>query len=351
MKDIVGLVAPNYAGKTSVLDALLYSIFKETTRTTANNVININRDNMRTYIEFSVNDIDYTIERIRTKDGTKKTSEEKIKIMRNGELISDHNNNKTNEHINEILCTSNAFLECCCMQQSKLGTFLYSSPHERKKYLCEILGIDILNEIFVQIKSDVASLRSGLPKKYQTKNIKKIKKSKTKKIEHNFDEILSEIQNQIDVDEEQHANYQNEIIILKKQLDEDKRQLIELIVNNKNININSITRQEVIKIEQENDDLDSSKNATLNNIQKIENSITLTKNTITKLNNEIKSITKDIDIDKLLKDFTKNKDNKIESLNNEKNDLIKQKYLYTIIMLILMNYLTTKIVWREKLMS
>ena len=69
LNGIVGIFGKNFSGKSSIIDAFLYTLFNSTSKNERKNlnVINQNKEEGRGRLEIAIGDRDYSIERSSTK--------------------------------------------------------------------------------------------------------------------------------------------------------------------------------------------------------------------------------------------------------------------------------------------
>ena len=173
---IIGLVAPNHSGKSSIIDILLFSIYKKILRGYANDIINVKHltDSFNSIVNFNINNDNYEITRYGQK--VNMSYPKKIQIMKNNQIqaIKSESTNKTkneNYELNYIenkICSYDDFTKSSIILQKDQG-FLDTSPKDKRDTIFSIFNLNIFDEIMrflYKYKKD-----SGLLVKDKKKNI------------------------------------------------------------------------------------------------------------------------------------------------------------------------------------
>ncbi|AYV78804.1 MAG: putative DNA repair protein [Edafosvirus sp.] len=156
-KNIIGLVAPNHYGKSSIIDIIEYSIYGNTSRTKyKNDIINNKSKNYNTVIEFAIGTDNYIIERTGVKKN-KINVTEKIILTKNDEVISSEMKNATNDNIRDIVGDENEFMFISTMLQKDYG-FVDMSDNERVTLLRKLFKLDIFKNILDVSKNELGSM-------------------------------------------------------------------------------------------------------------------------------------------------------------------------------------------------
>lgn len=160
MNGVYGLFAKNAHGKTSILDALLFTIFDKSTRSyKASNIINNKKDKLETKFIFEMGGKEYTIERNGVKD---KHGNVKVQVLFYttsdvGEIVnlSGIDRFDTNKIIRDYLGTYEDFLMTSLSSQNDQQNLIIKSQRERKDVLYKFLDVDIFTELFAIAKEDI----------------------------------------------------------------------------------------------------------------------------------------------------------------------------------------------------
>ena len=167
LKGIVGLVAPNHSGKSSLLDAVSYTIFDLCSRTTrAIDVLNKKKSSFLSKLNIEVNGNDYWIERI----GTKRTrrhknnettttcpvkvdfymyddANEKVDLTGAARRNSQYGGG-TNEEIQSVIGNFDDFILTSLSLQQNGTNFLEKKQSERKQILSKFMDVGIFDKLY-----------------------------------------------------------------------------------------------------------------------------------------------------------------------------------------------------------
>ena len=169
----VGVVAPNHSGKSSIMDAIAYTIYDVCSRTTrALDVMNKKRQTFRAKLNLEINGIDYWIERDaqykkrQHKDGTKThmcpvkvkfymidDAGEEVDLSGAARFNSAYGSG-TNEEIKKVLGTFDDFILTSLSLQTNGMNFLDKKQAERKKILSTFMDIEVFEQLETIAKSD-----------------------------------------------------------------------------------------------------------------------------------------------------------------------------------------------------
>jgi len=173
---IVGIFGKNYSGKSSVIDAALYTLFNSTSKNERKNlnVINQNKERGVGRVHISIGDRDFVIERESEKYIKKLKGEETLEAKTNvdfyeADAIMDeavsHNGlsrNDTDKNIRKMLGTLDDFLLTSMASQLDSLTFIKEGSTRRKEILAKFLDLEIFDTKFKMAKDDASDLRGAL---------------------------------------------------------------------------------------------------------------------------------------------------------------------------------------------
>jgi len=319
-KKIVGISAPNSAGKSAFIDCILQSIFGECTRGVRSDMININAKSYSSEVILDVNGVQYKITRTANRGSEnklKKGAGEKVHLFENNKNISGGNISDTKKIIQEKIGTIFDFLITCivtqkaCSQGKCIG-FAELSSRDKRDLLCKIARLDIFDNLLNICVSDSLSLSHQLAK--YNKNMQVYKKFGADK-----DEISANVKKQLT---ELEKNI-NETTLDNKKKSQDREFLqkemskLETTVTMLNDKIKEIEEFDV----DDYDDLDSL-------IHDLQSSISEETAKIKKLNTDLKKYCKYRDnigdVENIEKEFIRN--NKME-INKLKLKIKEQRKL------------------------
>lgn len=148
MSDVCGLFAANTSGKSSLLDAITYTIFDKCSKTSkAHEVLNNKKSGFRGVFKFKMNDVLYTIERVGTK---KKDNHVKVDVnfYTETENLNGDERSDTNKSIRRYLGTYNDFILTAFSLQADNNNFIEKSQRERKDLLSQFLDITVFEQLY-----------------------------------------------------------------------------------------------------------------------------------------------------------------------------------------------------------
>jgi DNA repair exonuclease SbcCD ATPase subunit/DNA repair exonuclease SbcCD nuclease subunit len=199
MKDVCGLFAANTSGKSSLLDAITYTIFDKCSKTgKAHEVLNNKKSGFRGKFTFEMNGITYTIERtgIKQKNGHVKVL---VDFYTDTENLNGEERSDTNKSIRRYLGTYDDFILTAFSLQADNNNFIEKSQRERKDLLSQFLDITVFEQLY-QLASDEIKETAGKLKSY--------KKTDFDIIITEADAVITANQQDITALEEQEDTYQ-----------------------------------------------------------------------------------------------------------------------------------------------
>lgn len=138
------IMGENGAGKSSILEAVSFALFKEH-KTKIDQLVQNDKNRMRVSLKFSSNGRHYRINRKRQR-GTKSTS--RLEVMENNRynlLVSGEK--QVNSYIKEILeMDSDLFLNAVYVKQGEIADLINKSAADKKKMIGRLLGIENLQK-------------------------------------------------------------------------------------------------------------------------------------------------------------------------------------------------------------
>jgi DNA repair exonuclease SbcCD ATPase subunit/DNA repair exonuclease SbcCD nuclease subunit len=171
LKGVNGIFAPNASGKSTMLDALTYTIFDKCSRTSkAIHVLNNKAASFSAKFTFELDGIEYTIE----KTGTKR-SDTHVRIDINffstdetGEVttLNGKERSETNDNIRAILGTYEDFILTALSVQGNNTGFIEMTQKERKDLLSLFLDISVFEDLYAAANAEIKEV-AVLVKEYQ----------------------------------------------------------------------------------------------------------------------------------------------------------------------------------------
>ncbi|MCS6784999.1 MAG: AAA family ATPase, partial [Candidatus Caldarchaeum sp.] len=156
------IVGQNGAGKTTILDAITYSLFKEHGRGVEENLIRRGRDKAKVRVRFTVRgrkyEVEWTIQRGKTSAGSLRDIEKQMPLVMPG--MGEKTLVPAVERV--VGLDSKIFMNAIYVRQGQIAKLLEDRPAERKKTIAHLLGIDELEKLWEALKEPIALLRKDL---------------------------------------------------------------------------------------------------------------------------------------------------------------------------------------------
>ena len=226
LNGIVGIFGKNYSGKSSVVDALLYTLYNSTSKNNRKNLhlINQNKDSCRGKIEISINDKIYIIER--TSEKYEKTLHgettmeaktdvnffRKCNISGEEESLNGMSRNDTDKNIRKIFGTYEDFLLTSMSSQIESLSFIKEGSTKRKEILAKFVDLEVFDKKFKLAKEDATDLRGAL-KRLEEKD---------------FDEEIEAAKEELSVNTIMIHEQKSSCEDIKKKITKSKKQLSKL---------------------------------------------------------------------------------------------------------------------------
>ena len=152
-KGVVGIIAANHLGKSSIIDIIIYTLFDEFTRKgSTKDIININKEDFRIKMDINIGQWTYTI--IKTGNRTKVGVSVRVEFYRmhdtNGiiERLEEDNSLKTKERISEYFGSYDDIIHTSFSIQHDNACFIDSTNIKRKDELERIMRFEIVKRLF-----------------------------------------------------------------------------------------------------------------------------------------------------------------------------------------------------------
>lgn len=174
--DLFAIWGPTGAGKSTILDAMIFALYGEVPRVNSRNrtqMISASRDRASVVFDFNVGQDRFRIARTLRRSGSHDVQLEKhdgndFTINVAGQV------KEAEEKIVEILgLDATAFMQAVILPQGEFASFLQAAPRERRNMLRTLLRLDVYErmrekaqQIATNRKSKVESLRSVLDNEY-----------------------------------------------------------------------------------------------------------------------------------------------------------------------------------------
>jgi exonuclease SbcC len=148
--DLFAFTGPTGAGKSSLIDAMLFALYGSVPRhdlKTVAPLIAQGELQARVRLDFRVGDATYTAVRVvsRVKDGGATTKE--ARLERNGSGLAG-NARELNAAVEKLLGLDfNQFTTCVVLPQGEFARFLHEKPADRQELLVRLLGLDLYRDL------------------------------------------------------------------------------------------------------------------------------------------------------------------------------------------------------------
>jgi DNA repair exonuclease SbcCD ATPase subunit len=153
MHGVYGIFAPNAAGKSSIMDALMVCLYDKSPRAfKGDHIINNRKNSFECELLFEINEEVFGIKRVgtRKKGGEVKVDVHFWKIDLNGNQISLNGESRrdTNANIRSHVGTYEDFVMTALSGQTSNALFIDKSHSERKDLLLQFMGLDVFDKLF-----------------------------------------------------------------------------------------------------------------------------------------------------------------------------------------------------------
>jgi len=190
-KNIMGLNAPNYSGKSSLIDIVLYSLYGKSSRGGRFDMMRIGEKKMNSRLRIKCNHSIYCIVRSGMVNSEKKRDlKESLKFYeldKDDQILADHTCDdrvKTQKKIENIICSYEQMVNLTIVLQKNGMSFSTLNENEKRDLLCGIARLNVFDKIASEVKSKYCStiqMLSRIQKKHQDQTID-MKKNNLQKI-------------------------------------------------------------------------------------------------------------------------------------------------------------------------
>ena len=212
LSDVIGLFAANASGKSSLLDAITYTIFDKCSKTSkSKEVLNNKKSGFKGIFKFKLNDKLYTIERegITLKHGHVKVN---VNFYNEDQNLNGEERSDTNKSIRRYLGTYDDFILTAFSLQADNNNFIEKSQRERKDLLSQFLDTTVFEQLY-HLASEEIKETSGKLKEYKKTDFGSIIKESDDIIIANQDTIIELEKNDNELQDSRN-NLQNDIVEL-----------------------------------------------------------------------------------------------------------------------------------------
>ncbi len=170
-KDVIGLFAPNHAGKSAILDALTFCIFDRCSRgKSAGDIMNNTKTTFQCKLHFEIDGTDYFIER-KAKRIMKGWMKGKVRVDVDFWMVDEEGNNislngeqrrDTDKNIQGYLGEYDDFVLTALSVQNNNTGFIDKSQFEKKDLLSQFLDITVFEELYSLANEEIRDVQALL---------------------------------------------------------------------------------------------------------------------------------------------------------------------------------------------
>jgi len=164
---VVGIIGPNFSGKSNILDILLFALFDHASRGERNDIITANQTEMYIKLSFTIGPVLYTIHRIGKvsigKNGEISKTKIDVRFFNGHEDLTGESRIQTNKIIQKYVGSYDDFvLTTLKLQQGGVGDLITLSNSQRKERFVDLLRLNVLDEYYklayVQLRDNKKTL-------------------------------------------------------------------------------------------------------------------------------------------------------------------------------------------------
>ena len=182
---ILGIIAENHMGKSSIIDVILYTLFDRFSRKgTIKDMINNRKNTFKSKVTIKIDNHYYIIEKSGTKNAKGKVTTNinfhRINRQKIKEVLSEDCMSKTKKLIEEYVGTYENIIQTNISVQHNNCTFIEASNIERKKEIEKLLQVDFIETLLKKVTGEIGNKRAvykHLLKNCYQENIMKLKET------------------------------------------------------------------------------------------------------------------------------------------------------------------------------
>ncbi|MEE0901076.1 MAG: AAA family ATPase [Methanobrevibacter sp.] len=314
-KGISVIVGENGAGKSTILEAISFALFKQHTAKRIDDLVRNNANSMSVELEFSSNNKEYKI--VREKKSNLKSSIYTKTSTDGGYVHICSGDKEVSEEIRQILdIDSDLFLNAIYVRQGEISELVDKTPAEKKLLIAKLLGIDSLETAWKNLLPFINDYENKLSElKGKLFNSSELKEEHSKKKEElaNLKKRGLELEEQI----EDVSNSLKEISASKRDMEREK-EIHENQLHNLETEQNNLAK------------LEENKRSIQENLDKIRDS----EDQINRLEKYVSKLDVYLDFEKSviniqkLKEDEKRIEDKLDSINTQKSIVADKKEDY-----------------------
>lgn len=192
---VVGIIGPNFSGKSNILDILLFALFDHASRGERNDIITANQTEMYIKLNFTIGPVLYTIHRIGKvsigKDGEISKTKIDVRFFNGHQDLTGESRIQTNKIIQKYVGTYDDFvLTTLKLQQGGVGDLITLTNSQRKERFVDLLRLNVLDEYYKLAYGQLKDNKKTLD--VYTKELAAIPNEMSIKLEQILDLLISE---------------------------------------------------------------------------------------------------------------------------------------------------------------
>lgn len=310
-KGISVIVGENGAGKSTILEAISFALFKQHTAKKIDDLVRNNAESMSIELEFISNNREYKI--VREKKSNLKSSIFKKTSPESGYVHICTGDREVSSEIRQILdIDSDLFLNAIYIRQGEIAELVDKTPAEKKQLIGKLLGLDSLEKSWKNLLPFINNYENQLSeikgKLYNSSQLREDYDKKRQEIDS-----LKERGNELEKEIEEVSELLNEISESKRNMEREKE-----IYDNQVKNL-EIEEKTLIKLEEDKHLVQDN----LDKIRKAEEEIERLEKYVSKLDVYL-DFEKSVTSIQKLKEEEKNIEDKLDSISVQK-ELISTK--------------------------
>lgn len=225
LNGVIGLIAPNSWGKSSVIDTIVFALYQAITKHNYKNhtLINSRHDEARALVEFKIDNNIFQVERSlkRTKTKGKESAKAVVNFSMNNNSLNSLNKNETDKEIAKYIGNYDNFLITSLISQLKEEDIIKSKDTDRRRILFRLFGLECFERKEEKAKEEL---------KFYTRKIKEYQ-SRTSLLE-----MKEQIESYISFNETQLNELKNQQKILTECIDIQYQKSIDVSATKIKIN-------------------------------------------------------------------------------------------------------------------
>jgi hypothetical protein len=218
---LMGLFAPNAAGKSSLFDAISFCLFDKCSRAfKAGNILNNRKDTFSCKLEIEIDGVRYFIQREAKTVSKGKSVKVDVQFWKeNGdgtEILNGTERRDTNNIIEQYVGRYEDFVLTALSLQGNNALFIDKSQSERKELLSQFMGLTIFDKLYETASEDIKEVTTLIRNFKRTDFTSELaeKQSELKEKKEEFDTLDTESKEL----ETEKSELEKEIIQLSQQL-------------------------------------------------------------------------------------------------------------------------------------